>query len=448
MPRKARELAPVEIKRLTTPGLYAVGGVAGLHLQVTKSGARSWILRTTIAGKRRDLGLGGYPDVTLAMARDKARDTREKIAQGIDPVAERHRLRSAALAERLRHMTFQKAAEAVVTKKQAEARNSKHGKQWASTLETYAFPVLGRMSVADIELTHIKQVLEPIWQTKTETATRVRQRIEAVLSWAAVHGHRSGENPARWKGNLDAVLPAPAKVKRSGNHPALPYTRAAEFMADLRRRESMAARVLEFTILTAARIGEVIGEGGQKPKPPATWDEIDLKKRLWIIPASRMKVEREHRVPLSDDAVALLETLPRMAGTSVIFPSSHQSRSPKSLSNTAIRHLIASMHDAKAKSASGADGYTDPKQGNKVVTIHGFRSTFRDWAAECTSTPHHVAEMALAHTIKNHTEAAYLRGDLLAKRAKLMQQWADFLTTAPAQAENVTPIRENNVAAE
>ncbi|MEQ6916654.1 tyrosine-type recombinase/integrase [Halomonas aquatica] len=417
MPKKARELAPVEVKRLTTPGLYAVGGVAGLHLQVTKSAARSWILRTTIAGKRRDLGLGGYPDVTLAMAREKARDAREKIAQGIDPVAERQRLRSAALAERLRDMTFQKAAEAVVVKKQAEARNSKHGKQWASTLETYAYPVLGPMSVADIELAHIKQVLEPIWQTKTETATRVRQRIEAVLSWAAVHGHRSGDNPARWKGNLDAVLPAPTKVSKVEHHRAMSMDEMHDFMMALETRQGIAPRCLAFVILTAVRSGEARA---------ATWEEIDLAEKVWTIPADRMKAGREHRVPLSPTAMELLESLPRFAGSNLIFPNTQG----RKLSDATLAAVLKRMkvHDK--------------------ATVHGFRSTFRDWAAERTSTPHHVAEMALAHTIKNHAEAAYRRGDLLAKRAKLMQQWADFLAIAPAQVENVAPIREHKVSAE
>lgn len=416
MPRKARELAPVEVKRLTTPGLYAVGGVAGLHLQVTKSGARSWILRATIGGKRRDLGLGGYPDVTLALAREKARDTREKIAHGIDPVAERQRLRSAALAERLRDMTFEKAAEAVVAKKQAEARNPKHGKQWASTLETYAYPVLGPMSVADIDLAHVKQVLEPIWQTKTETATRVRQRIETVLSWASVHGHRSGENPARWKGNLDAVLPAPTKVSKVEHHRAMPMDDMHDFMLALEKRKGIAPRCLAFVILTAVRSGEARA---------ATWDEIDLAEKVWTIPGDRMKAGREHRVPLSAPAVELLEALPRFAGCNLIFPNSQG----RKLSDATLAAVLKRM------------------KLHETATVHGFRSTFRDWAAERTSTPHHVAEMALAHTIKNHAEAAYRRGDLLAKRAKLMQQWADFLATAPAQAENVTPIRENKVAA-
>lgn len=409
MPRKARELTPIEVKRLTAPGLFAVGGVAGLHLQVTKSGARTWILRATVAGKRRDIGLGGYPDTTLAMARDKARETRERIAQGIDPVAERQRLRSTALAARLKDMTFEKAAEAVIAKKQAEARNPKHAKQWASTLETYAYPVLGAMSVADIELAHVKQVLEPIWQTKTETATRVRQRIEAVLSWAAVNGHRSGENPARWKGNLDAILPQPSKVAKVEHHRAMPMDEMHGFMEALAKRDGMAARCLMFTILTAARSGEARA---------ATWEEIDLAGKVWTIPADRMKAGREHRVPLAPEALALLATLPRREDSPLVFPA------PRGgvLSDATLAAVLKRM-----------------KVYDKA-TVHGFRSTFRDWAAERTSTPHHVAEMALAHTIKNHAEAAYRRGDLLAKRATLMTQWARFLATPPATG-NVAPIR-------
>ncbi|BCB07897.1 phage integrase [Vreelandella venusta] len=446
MPRQAKPLTAMEVKRLTQPGFYAVGEVPGLHLQVTKTGARSWVLRyatgdTRLAqsGKtfkvRRDMGLGGYPGVSLAQARDKARAVREKLDAGIDPVIERKSADQSRRAAELARITFADAAYAVIKMRKAESSNKKHGEQWRTTLETYAFPVLGKMAVSDIELVHVKQVLQPIWETKTETAKRVRQRIESVLNWATVHGHRQGDNPARLRGHLDTVLP---KIKKVGNHPALPYDRVAEFMADLRNHKSMAARALEFTILTAARIGEVIGEGGSSPKPPATWGEINLEQCVWIIPAARMKAKREHRVPLSDDAVALLKALPHSEDTNVIFPSPQKSNRANALSNTAIRKLIANMHTASMK--AGAGGYTDPKQENKVITIHGFRSTFRDWMAECTATPHDVAEMALAHTIKSGAEAAYRRGDMLAKRARVMDQWAAYVTT-PAGAGNVGPIR-------
>lgn len=408
MPKKARELSAIEVKRLTEPGFYSVGGVAGLHLQVTKTGARSWILRILIGNKRRDVGLGGYPDVQLAQARDKARDVREKVAQGIDPVAERQTARSALLAQQMRSITFKQAALEVIKKKQLEAGNTKHAQQWHNTLETYAFPVLGRMAVSDIELVHVKQALEPIWTTKTETASRVRQRIEAVLSWATVHGHREGENVARWKGNLETILPAPTKIAKVKHHRALDIDSTHEFMLKLRQCDGVAARCLEFVILTAARSGEARG---------ATWSEIDLANRLWIIPAARMKAGREHRVPLSDDAVKLLEAQPRRDAGEFVFPAPRGGQ----LSDAGMSALIKRM---------GVD-----------ATPHGFRSTFRDWAAERTSTPHHVCEMALAHTIKNEAEAAYRRGDLLTKRAKLMQDWAKFINE-PVSTGDVTPIRQ------
>lgn len=408
MPKKAKELSALEVKRLVEPGFYSVGGVAGLHLQVTKTGARSWILRILVGNKRRDVGLGGYPDVQLAQARDKARDVREKVAQGIDPVAERQSARSALLAQQMRSITFKQAATEVIKKKQLEAGNIKHAQQWQNTLETYAFPVLGRMAVADIELVHVKQALEPIWTTKTETASRVRQRIEAVLSWATVHGHREGDNVARWKGNLDTILPAPAKIAKVKHHRALDIDDAHQFMVNLRQREGVAARCLEFVILTAARSGEARG---------ATWSEIDLANRLWIIPASRMKAGREHRVPLSDDAVKLLEAQPHRSAGDFVFPAPRGGQ----LSDAGMSALLKRM---------GVD-----------ATPHGFRSTFRDWAADRTSTPHHVCEMALAHTIKNEAEAAYRRGDLLAKRAKLMQDWAKFINQ-PVATGDVTPIRQ------
>lgn len=414
MPKKAQELSALQVKRLTEPGFYAVGGVAGLHLQVTKTGARSWVLRAKIGTKRRDIGLGGFPDVTLTGARDRARDAREKIVQGIDPVAERQAARSALLAQQMRDITFRQAALEVIKKKQAEASNAKHAQQWQNTLETYAIPTLGDMAVSDIELAHIKQALEPIWTTKTETATRVRQRIEAVLSWATVHGHREGDNPARWKGNLDAILPAPAKIAKVKHHRALAIDDMYDFMTALKQRDGMAARCLEFVALTAARSGEARG---------TTWGEVDLTNHVWTIPAERMKAGKEHRVPLSDAAMELLDALPRRDDNDLVFPALRGGQ----LSDASMSALLKRM-DVDA-------------------TPHGFRSTFRDWCAERTSTPHHIAEMALAHTIKNEAEAAYRRGDLLAKRAKLMQDWAQFIETPPACGD-VTPIRQQKQVSE
>lgn len=424
MPRVARELSAAEVRRLTEPGFYAVGGVAGLHLTVKSEQARSWILRVRVGALRRDIGLGGFPDVTLAMAREAAREARASIRAGIDPVAERLELRSQLLAQQAREMTFADAAAEVIANKQAEATNPKHAQQWANTLKTYAFPVLGKMAVADVDISHVLKVLRPHWETKTETMTRVRQRIEAVLAWAAANGHRSGDNPARWRGNLDAVLPKPSKIAKTKGHAALPYARAAEFMADLRTRDGLAAKALEFTILTASRSGEVRG---------AIWDEIDLASKVWTVPADRMKAKVEHRVPLSSAAIALLKALPRLEGNPLVFPAPRGGQ----MSDATLAAVVKRMN---AKRSEGS-AYVDPKQDNRPVTVHGFRSTFRDWAGECTAYPGEAIEQALAHTIRNAAEAAYRRGDMLDKRARLMSDWANYLAKPAAQAGSVTPIR-------
>ena len=318
MPRTAKELSALAVKRLTSPGLHAIGGIPGLHLQVTTTGARSWILRFTAGVKpgstkpwRRDLGLGGYPAIGLAKAREKAQEAREKIAQGIDPITDKREQRSAMIAARLAEITFEHAARQFINAKSAEWHNGKHHQQWTNTLSDYAYPIIGSMRVADIDRAHVLRVLEPIWTTKTETATRVRQRIEAVLDWATVRGYRTGDNPARWRGYLDKVLPAPGKIRQVQHHPALPVGELAEFIARLRQQEGIAPRALEFAILTAARSGEVRG---------ATWDEIDLDAGIWTIPAARMKAKKEHRVPLSDAALELLNNLPRIDGYGTCLP--------------------------------------------------------------------------------------------------------------------------------
>jgi integrase len=416
MPRVAKTLTPLEIKRLVEPGFYSVGGAAGLHLQVTTTGARSWILRTMVGSKRRDIGLGSAREVSVARAREHAIEIKRKIREeGIDPVAQRQASRSALLAAQAKAITFEECALQVIDKKMKEASNAKHAQQWQNTLQTYAFPILGKMAVDDVLLAHIVEVLRPHWETKTETMTRVRQRIETVLSWASANGYRDGPNVAAWKNNLDAILPAPAKIAKVKHHRALEIDSIHDFMAKLRNREGIAARCLEFVVLTAVRSGEARG---------AVWSEIDLEARIWTIPASRMKADKEHRVPLSDAAIKLLESLDRSEKTDLVFPAPRGGN----LSDAAMSALLKRM---------------------KVdVTVHGFRSTFRDWSAERTATPHHIAEMALAHAIGSGVEKAYLRGDLLDKRVTLMKQWATFLATKPAKAENVTPIRENKVGAE
>lgn len=407
MPKIAKELSALAVQRLTTPGLHAVGGVAGLLLQVKDSGARTWILRVRVGGKRRDMGLGGFPTVTLAMARERAREARLAVDQGIDPVEQRINARKAAAASSQSNITFEQAARQFVEAKRHEWKNEKHEAQWSSTLDQYAFPVIGRLHVRDIQLSHVLKILEPIWTQKTETASRLRGRIESILDWATVRHYRDGLNPARWKGHLDKTLAAPNKVARKRHFAALPWAQMPGFMAELRKRDGISARALEFGILCASRSAEIRG---------ALWSEIDLDAALWVIPADRMKAEKEHRVPLSQAAVDLLRTMPRLAGSELVFPSPRG----KELSDMSLTAVLRRM--------------------NLDVTQHGFRSTFRDWSAEATNYPREVAEMALAHTIGDKVEAAYRRGDLFEKRRAMMDEWATYCDQAdvtPAVSENL-----------
>jgi integrase len=407
MPPKAKELAPLVINRLKEPGMHAVGGVAGLYLQVTGSGARSWVLRVMVAGKRRDMGLGGFPDVTVAQAREKARAAREQIDQGQDPIEARKQARSAVLAARAANKTFEQCVEGFMEARKSEWRNPKHRQQWQNTLDTYAVPFMGSLLVNDVTLTHVLQAIEPIWHTKTETAARVRGRIEQVLDWATVRGYRKGDNPARWKGHLDQLLARPGKIAKVEHHAAVPVDAVGAFLADLRAMDGMGARALEFAILTAARSGAVRG---------ALWPEFDLAEKVWTVPGERMKGKVEHRVPLSKQAIELLEALPRSEKVEVVFPGVKG----QVLSDMTLSAVMRRM---------------------KVDAVpHGFRSTFRDWAAERTNFPRDLAEMALAHVIESKVEAAYRRGDMLAKRLKMMQSWADYCDTIP-KAGNVVPIK-------
>lgn len=384
----------LEVQRLKQPGLHFVGTVPGLALQVTSSGARSWLLRVMVGGKRREMGLGGYPAVTLAMAHEKARNARELIRQGIDPILLANQAQSALKAEQAKALTFEQCAEAYIEAHEAGWRNEKHGQQWRNTLKTYVYPVMGDMLVHDIALAHVLKVLEPIWRTKTETASRLRGRMESVLDWAKGRGYRQGDNPAAWKGNLDAQLPKREKVAKVEHHEALAVSEVGAFMRQLRNQEGTGARALELAILTAARSGEVRG---------MTWDELDLEAGLWVVPASRMKAGREHRVPLSTAALELLKAQPVQTETRLVFPS------PRSgpLSDMTLTAVLRRM--------------------SVDAVPHGFRSTFRDWAAERTNYPNEVCEMALAHVVSDKVEAAYRRGDLFEKRRRLMEDWARFL---------------------
>lgn len=393
MPKLREPLGPLAVSRLDKPGLHAVGGVPGLALQVLKTGGRTWILRTMIGTRRREMGLGGYPAVTLAMAKEAAREARDLIRRGTDPIEAAREARSALLTPPKPQYTFQAAAEAYVSAHEAGWKNPKHRDQWTATLKKYAYPVMGKLDVAVIELPHVMRVLEPIWTKKTETAKRLRGRIEMVLDWAGARGFRSGPNPARWRGHLDKLLAKPSKVHRIAHHRALPIDEMKAFMAQLRAAEGMGARALEFAILTAARSGEVRG---------ATWKEIDLDARVWTISAERMKAAREHRAPLSNAAVKLLRSMPPGRPDAYLFRAAHGGR----LSDMTISAVLRRM---------------------EVDAVpHGFRSTFRDWAAERTAYPNEVAEMALAHAVGNKVEAAYRRGDLFEKRLAMMDDWAEF----------------------
>ena len=391
MARQIGILSAMAVNKQTKPGLYADGG--GLYLQVTESGAKTWIFRFMMAGKRRDMGLGPFHTVGLAEARQAAAECRKLKLQGIDPIAKRQSEQLAARAEVAKVNTFKQCAEAYISAHEPAWRNAKHGSQWRNTLTTYVYPVFGELPVNAVDTGLMMKVLEPIWATKTETASRLRGRIEMVLDWAAARKYREGENPARWKGHLDKLLPARSKVQKVEHPAALPYEQIGTFMKALREQEGVAARGLEFQILTAARTGEVIG---------AVWDEIDLENKVWAIPASRMKAGKEHRIPLSLAAVSLLKAMQKLSVSAYVFPGG---KKDKPLSTAAFLATLKRMK-------------------RPDLTAHGFRSTFRDWAAEKTDFPSEVAEMALAHTVGDKVEAAYRRGDLFEKRRALMEAWA------------------------
>jgi len=421
MPKVAEELGPLDVKRMAHAGgkgnaLVAVGGVTGLYMQITPNGGKTWILRMRIGNRRRDFGLGGFPSVTLAQAREKARDARAKVEAGIDPVEERKAAKAALVASQRRGMLFAEAVNKALGAKLDAFKNEKHRKQWRATLDTYAIPHIGAMAVQDIAVQDVLRVLQPIWADKTETAARLRGRIEAVLAWATVAGHRTGDNPARWAGNLKELLPAASAIKDSDNQPALALGDAPAWFADLRTREGFGARALEFAALTAARSGDVRG---------ATWDEIDVDAALWTIPALRMKMKREHRVPLTPAAVAVLKALPRLDGTGLVFPAARGGQ----LSDMTLSATMKRIHEAAKARAGGGDdgGYLDARNKRPAVP-HGLRSTFRDWAAEKTQYPGDMAEAALAHRISSTVEAAYRRGDMIEKRRRMMADWADYLS--------------------
>jgi len=416
MPRKLHHALTAIAVKNAKPGRHADG--AGLHLLVKESGARSWVYRFMLNGKSRDVGLGpaGSDGISLSQARDARDALRLKVKAGIDPLEERDReaaqTLAAAQAAQVAGITFKAVAEAYIGANEASWRNDKHRQQWKNTLAAYVYPVIGDLPVAEVGTAHVLQILEPIWKAKAETASRIRGRIETVLDSAKARGYRQGENPARWRGHLAQILPARTRLSR-GHHKAMAYEQVPAFVGALHKREAVAALALEFTILTAARTGEVIG---------ATWGEVDLDKAIWTIPAGRMKAGKEHRVPLSPRAVEILESVKPL--------------------NTGGKQAAPLFPIAKGGKLSGMAMTMLMRRMKVDATVHGFRSGFRDWAAECTGYAHEVAEMALAHTIENKVERAYRRGDLFDKRRRLMDDWATYCATIPATGDNVTPIRK------
>ena len=405
MPKVAQELTALQVKRLTTPGLHFVGGVPGLALQVTNENVRSWLLRVAVGGKRREIGLGGYTTTNgVAEARRKALEARDMIRQGIDPVEDKRSVKAALRAARLTGVTFKQAAEDYIASNKAGWKSPKHAAQWASTLANYAFPIIGSLRVADITTAHVLEVLkaDEFWSTKPETASRVRQRIETVLAAADAAAGRERLNPARWE-VIGKSLPAKTKVARVVHHAALSWQDVPGFIAKLKEQPGVGARALHFAILTAARSGEVRG---------MTWSEIDFAQKVWVVPADRMKAKREHRVPLSESALHLLRDMEPSAENRKPDEIVFQGQRGKQLSDMTLTQVLRRM--------------------DLDVTAHGFRSSFRDWAGESTSHPREVIEQALAHQLRDASEAAYARGDLLAKRRVLMEDWAGWCAKSPA----------------
>jgi integrase len=416
MARAIGRLTALKVERAKEPGMYADGG--GLYLRVTPEGTKNWVLRFMLNGRPRWMGLGPLAIYGLHEARGKALDARRLRHEGIDPIETRRAVRTRERLEAAKAVTFKQCGESYITAQRAGWRNGKHAGQWSATLSTYAYPVIGALPVQAVDTGLVLKVLEPLWTDKPETASRLRGRIERILDFAKVRGYRNEDNPARWRGHLDKLLPAHSKVRKVEHHAALPYVELPGFLKSLREQEGMASRALEFLILTAARTGEVIG---------ARWSELDLLDKTWTVPAERMKANKEHRVPLSPRALDILTKLSalrpaRDADDAFVFPGG---KPDAPLSNMAFLMLLRRMDRSD-------------------LTAHGFRATFKTWASERTSVQNEIVEASLAHVIGGKVEQAYRRGDLFEKRRRLMQQWATFCTTAPAQERqgNVTALRQ------
>lgn len=399
-------LSALKINKLNTAGYFVDGG--GLVLQISKTGSKSWLFKFDYQGKRHEMGLGSLATVNLKDAREKARLCRLKLLDGINPLLEKKQAFRSIAQQSARMLTFEECANSYIKAHESSWKNPKHLQQWENTIKTYANPVIGKLNASDIDTSHIRKILDSIWKTKTETAVRLRGRIETILDWAKVAGYRDGENPARWNGHLDQMLPAPNKIKKVKHLPSLPWTEISNFMNTIREDKVQASKAVALAILTATRSNEIRF---------AKWSEFDLEQSIWIIPAERMKAGKEHRIPLSKQVIALLNTLDKEG--EFIFKGRKEGTPISDMTLTAvIRRMDQAIKD------SGGAGLVDAN--GETITMHGFRSTFRDWCAESSEFPREVAEHALAHKLPDKIEQAYQRGDMLQKRALLMQSWADF----------------------
>ena len=406
MARTLNRLSAFKVEKAKEPGMYGDGG--GLYLRVAEGGSKQWIYRYVTNGRPRDMGIGPVHVLTLAEAREKAREASRLRLEGIDPIAAKHAQRAAAAVAAASAMTFRQCAEGFIKDNEASWTNAKHRLEWERSLARYVLPTLGNLPVAAIDTPLVLKVIKPLWERVPETASRVRGRIENVLGWAAVHHYRGGDNPARWNGLLEHALPT---VVKGEHHAAMAYAEVPAFMAKLREQSSVPARCLELIVLTGVRLDEA---------REATWHEIDFDNRVWMIPAARMKKsDRDHRVPLSAAAIAVLEDMHAIRQSDYVFPGSYHG---KAIGKNMPLRLLNQITGTSA-------------------TVHGFRSSFRDWAAERTSFPREVAEMALAHAIPNAVEAAYRRGDLFEKRSRLVDAWADYC--AKPDSKGVTPMKKN-----